>query len=71
MHRDLPAPLAAHPPIVKTCGFCSHWQVPAAESSALLRGDAGMADLGAKPCAISGQSWRYLAATHRCHLSQG
>jgi len=71
MPRDLPPPLVAHPPIVKTCGFCSHWQQPVAEASAYPRGDAALADQGLKPCAISGQGWRYLAASHRCHLPRG
>jgi hypothetical protein len=66
----LPDSLAPHPPVVKTCGFCSHWLVPSAESSAVPRSDAGMAEQEMRPCARSGQAWRYLSAAHRCHLSQ-
>lgn len=68
MPHTLPDSLAAHPPIVKTCGHCSHWQVPVPESSANPRGDAGMAEQGLRPCSKSGQAWRYLSALHRCHL---
>lgn len=69
MH-PLPEPLAAHPPLVKTCGHCSHWITPAATASASPRSDAGMAAQGMRPCARSGQSWRYHGAGHRCHLPQ-
>lgn len=71
MHSDTPRPpaeLTPHPPIVKTCGFCSHWKTPSPDVSAAPRSDAGMADQGMRPCARSDQTWRYLAAGHRCHL---
>ncbi|MCK6396053.1 hypothetical protein [Zoogloea sp.] len=67
--QSLPAPLAAHPPIVKLCGFCSHWKPHAPESSAHPRGDAALEAQGLRPCAIGGQSWRYLSAGHRCHIT--
>lgn len=73
MHSDTPRPpaeLTPHPPIVKTCGFCSHWVTPASTSSASPRSDAGMAAAGMRPCALSDQHWRYHAAHHRCHLNQ-
>lgn len=73
MHSDTPRPpaeLTPHPPVIKTCGFCSHWITPAATVSASPRSDAGMAAAGMRPCARSDQPWRYLAAGHRCHLPQ-
>mgnify|MGYP000258101859 CR=1 FL=1 len=68
MSRVLPAPLVAHPPIIKTCGVCSHWRVPSADTSPYPHGDAGMAAQGLRPCAKSEQPWRYLGASHPCHL---
>ena len=73
MHFDTPRPpaeLTPHPPVVKTCGHCSHWITPSAAASASPRSDTGMAAVGMRPCAQSGQPWRYLAAGHRCHLPQ-
>ena len=69
MH-PLPDSLTPHPLIVKTCGFCSHWLVPAPSVSPDPRGDAGMDAQGLRPCARSGQAWRYLGAAHRCHLPE-
>lgn len=70
MSRDLPAPLIAHPPVIKTCGACSHWRVPSADASPYPRADEGMNAQGMRPCARSHQGWRYLAASHPCHLPQ-
>lgn len=73
MHSDTPRPpaeLTPHPPVVKTCGWCSHWVVPDPNSSADPRGDARMGALGLRPCAKSGQGWRYFDIEHRCHLPQ-
>jgi hypothetical protein len=70
MRSPLPAPLAAYPPIIRRCGYCSSWKVPSPDVSVLPRGDAGMAAQGMRPCARSGQAWRYLAADHACHLPE-
>ena len=69
MPRPLPAPLAAHPPVVKTCGWCVHWVVPSPQVSAWPRGDAAMDALALRPCA-KGPSWRYHDIAHACHLPQ-
>jgi hypothetical protein len=63
----LPSPLAAYPPVIKTCGFCSRWRMPDEQASAYPRGDAAMAAMGLRPCAM-GAGARYLDATHPCHV---
>lgn len=62
--------LSPHPPVVKTCGHCRHWTTPSADVSANPRSDSGMAALGMSLCAVSGETWRYLPAHHRCHQPQ-